>query len=101
MMIDAGHPAAITESLQESEARLRALVSSLDDLVFELDAKGTYVGVWTADDALLVAPRHELLGRTVGEATGEEIGLGLGKVIRHVLHTGAPELWEYCLEVPT
>lgn len=89
-----------TEALRESEARLQALLASLDDLVFELDEDGTYLGVWTTDDALLVAPRRELLGRTVREAIGEDIGLVLTQVIRHVLDTGCPELWEYCLDVP-
>ena len=43
-MIDIGEPQGPTEALQESEARLQALVSSLDDLVFELDENGTYLG---------------------------------------------------------
>jgi PAS domain S-box-containing protein len=89
-----------TEALLESEARLQALLSSLDDLVFELDENGTYLGIWTTDDALLAAPRHELLGRTHSEALGEEIGQRLMRVIRHVLETGRPDIWEYCLEVP-
>ena len=33
------------EALQESEARLETLLSSLDDLVFELDENGTYLGI--------------------------------------------------------
>ena len=84
----------------ESEARLQALISSLDDLVFELDENGTYLGIWTAKDALLAAPRSELLGRTVVETVGDEVGLGLMKVIGSVLETGRPEIWGYSLEVP-
>jgi len=99
-MIDISESGVASEGLEESEARLQALLSSLDDLVFELDRDGTYLGVWAADDALLVAPRHELLGRTLPEAVGEEIGLGLTEVIGRVLDTGCPQLWEYCLEVP-
>jgi PAS domain-containing protein len=53
-----------TEAPQESEARLQALLSSLDDLVFELDENGTYLKIWTANDALLAVPRGELIGRT-------------------------------------
>ncbi|MGO9150541.1 MAG: putative bifunctional diguanylate cyclase/phosphodiesterase [Acidimicrobiales bacterium] len=82
------------------EARFQALLASLDDLVFELDDKGRYLAVWTNDDALLIAPRNELLGRTLREALGEAIGLPLTKIIDHVLATGRPELWEYSLEVP-
>jgi diguanylate cyclase (GGDEF)-like protein/PAS domain S-box-containing protein len=91
---------APTEALWKSQARLQALLSSLDDLVFELDENGTYLEIWTANDALLVVPRGELIGRTHREVLGEEIGLGLAKVIGEVLESGRPQFWEYCLEVP-
>jgi diguanylate cyclase (GGDEF)-like protein/PAS domain S-box-containing protein len=99
-VIDISGPQEHSKALQESEARLQALLSSLDDLVFELDEDGTYLGIWTANDALLVAPRGELLGRTHSEVIGEEIGLSLKEVMHNVFETGRPEFWEYCLEVP-
>jgi len=89
-----------SSALQESEARLQALLSSLDDLVFELDENGTYLGIWTSNEALLVAPRSELLGRTHSEAIGDEMGLQLKQITANVLATGRSEIWEYCLEVP-
>jgi len=89
-----------SEALRESEARKEALLSSLDDLVFELDESGTYLGIWTTNDALLSAPRAELLGRTVRETLGDEIGSRLIGVIDHVLDTGVPEIWEFSLDVP-
>jgi len=90
----------VIEALQESEARLQALLSSLDDLVFELDENGTYLEIWTTNDALLAVPRSELLGRTHAEAISDEVGLSLAKVIGRVLETGRPQFWEYSLEVP-
>ena len=94
-----GHEGA-TEALRESEARLQALLSSLDDLVFEIDEDGRYLEIWTANDSLLAVPRGELLGKTHREALGEEIGLSLAKVVLQVLQTGRPQFWEYSLEVP-
>ena len=75
----------LAQALSESEARLQAIISSLDDLVFELDENGTYLGIWTGNDALLAAPRSELLGRTLAEAISGEVGLGLMKIIGSVL----------------
>jgi len=100
VLIDISESRRATEALRESEARLQALLSSLDDLGFELDRNGTYLGVWTTNDALLAAPRSELLGRTVCEGIGEELGRSLIQVIGHVLDTGCPEIWEFCLDVP-
>jgi len=90
----------VTEALRESEARLHALLSSIDDLVFEIDEDGTYLEIWTANDDLLAVPRAELLGKTHREALGEEIGLSLAKVISQVLETDRPHFWNYSLAVP-
>ena len=92
-------PMETTEALRESEARLRALLSSLDDLVFELDKDGVYLAVWTINEALLVAPPSELLGRTVREAIGDEVGRRLTRAIRRVIEAGRPEPFEYSLRV--
>jgi len=89
-----------TEALRESEARLRALLSSLDDLVFELDENGLYLSIWTTDETLLVAPPSELLGRTTREALGNDIGHRIVLAVRRVLGSGRPEVFEYRLEVP-
>lgn len=86
--------------MRESEARLQALLSSLDDLVFELDRNGTYLGVWTANDELLAAPRDVLLGHTVRDALGDELGLHIIGIIRHVLETGFPETCDFRMDVP-
>ena len=99
-MIPISEPQGPMEALRESEARLEALLSSLDDLVFELDENGTYLGIWTANDELLVAPRDRLLGRTHAEVVGEDVALGLKEVTNSVLGTGRPQFWEYRLEVP-
>jgi PAS domain S-box-containing protein len=88
------------EALRQSEARLQALLDLLDDLVFELDENGTYLGIWTTDDALLAAPRHELLGRTVRQGLGDKSGRELMELISRVLETSRPEIFEYCLDVP-
>ena len=88
-----------TEALRESEARLHAVLSSLDDLVFELDENGVYLAIWTTDESLLVAPPEELLGRTVREALDDEVGRRVTRAIRRVLETGRPELLEFCLDV--
>jgi diguanylate cyclase (GGDEF)-like protein/PAS domain S-box-containing protein len=99
-LTNVGATRRVIEVRRESGARLQALLSSLDDLVFELDENGTYLGIWTGDDALLALPRSEMLGRTLREAIGDETGLRLTRVIGQVLETGRSETCEYCLEVP-
>ena len=99
-MIQIGGPRVAGTALRESEARLHALLSSLDDVVFELDEDGIYCGVWTTNEDLLVAPRDEHLGRSVRDVIGDELGLQLLDIIRRVLETGCVEIWDFCLDVP-
>ncbi len=99
-MTEIGTTRRATDVRHESEARLQALLSSLDDLVFELDHEGTYLGIWTADDALLAAPRDEMLGRSLRENVGDDIGVQLTRIVGQVLETGRSETCEYCLKVP-
>jgi PAS domain S-box-containing protein len=54
-------------ALEQSEMRLRALVESIDEIVFESDGEGHLVNVWTSDETLLTVPKHELLGRHITE----------------------------------
>lgn len=59
------------ESLRKELAiernRLAALVSALPDLLFEVDKKGTYHGIWTRQEHLLAAEKERLLGHTIAE----------------------------------
>jgi diguanylate cyclase (GGDEF)-like protein/PAS domain S-box-containing protein len=88
------------EALTESERGLRALVGSLDDTVYEFDAQGTYLNVWTGDERLLLRPKAELLGRCVVEVMGDEVGRAYIEDLRRVLRTGRSEAVEYALDLP-
>ncbi len=83
-----------------SDARLQAWLTSAGDVVFEFDRDGTYLEVWTNQEGLLIAPRDDLLGGTIGDAVGEEIGKRLVRAIRQTLKTQKPNIVEYCLTVP-
>jgi PAS domain S-box-containing protein len=78
---------------------LEGLVGSIEEILFEFDREGTYVGIWTGDESKLFLPRDRLLGRSVSEVFGHEVGREVEALIRRVLDTGAPESVEYPLKV--
>ena len=88
---------AQTESFNES--RFRSLIASIDEIVFEFDNSGRYLNAWTADEKLLARPKEELIGRTITEVLGEEIGGRFVRVFQRVFTTGRPESIEYPLSV--
>jgi len=87
------------EAMLESERQMRALVTSLDDIVFEFDEQGTYLNVWAADESLLAQPKDQLVGRQIVEVLGEENSRPFAETIKRVLASGQPESIEYPLEV--
>jgi PAS domain S-box-containing protein len=85
--------------LRESEARLQALIASVDEIVFEFDADGTYRNIWTTNEALLFRPKNELLGRSITEVLGAEEAGPFLEILRRALDTGRGESVEYSLTV--
>jgi PAS domain S-box-containing protein len=85
----------IRARIEESEAQLQSLVSSLDDIVFEIDEQGRYQKVWVKSDEYLFLPREKIYGRTIGELFGEEFAKPFNAGHRRVLDTGETFVIEY------
>jgi two-component system, cell cycle sensor histidine kinase and response regulator CckA len=90
---------ALEQEGQYSEARVGSLIASIDEIVFEFDRSGRYLNIWTADTRLLAQPKEALIGRTVTEVLGNEIGRPFIDMFQRVLDTQKPESIEYPLEV--
>lgn len=87
------------ERLWSQDNQLQALVASLDDVVFEFDEYGTYLNVWTGNERLLFKPKSEILGRTIEEVLGRELGRPFMEMVARVAADGKTEEVEYSLEV--
>jgi PAS domain S-box-containing protein len=89
------------EALHNSEARLRAVIESMDDIAFEIDEQGTYLYVWTANERLLARPKKELIGQRLDSIFGKESTSQFLQAFKRVLSTGRHETIEYSLELPS
>lgn len=87
------------EALRTNEARLHAFIGSIDEVVFELDAKGIVLNVWTRDASLLTRPQSEIMGRQAAEALSREFASAFEAAFQRVLTTGQSENLEYPLDV--
>jgi len=88
------------ERLRKSESQLQALVSSIDDLVFELDEEGRHVSIWVNDDSNLFLPREKMLGKTLSEMFGEPFAKPFNEGFRQVLEHGGVFNREFRTLVP-
>ncbi|HET7092145.1 MAG TPA: PAS domain S-box protein, partial [Thermomicrobiales bacterium] len=88
------------EALRASDARVRALLSAVPDLVFRLDARGTYLDVKADQPGVLAAPAATLLGRAIADVLPADVAARLLDAMGRVLASGAGETVEYRLDLP-
>ncbi len=87
------------ERLRASEQRLRALVDSLDDIVVEMDERGTFLDVWARSDDLLPRPKAEMIGQNVSLILGDGLVVPYLDLLRAAIETGQSRELEHSKEV--
>jgi PAS domain S-box-containing protein len=88
------------KSRQHEAARLEALINSIDQIVLELDAEGTFLNIWANDEKLLYRPRSELLGRRSEDIFDADFFRSSHELFKRVIATGKGEDFEYSLVFP-
>ncbi|HJT74684.1 MAG TPA: ATP-binding protein [Chitinophaga sp.] len=71
----------------ELTKHLQALITSLEDIVFEIDGNQTFRNVWVYDDSLLYMPRETFLGKKIQDVIGPQ-ATAFSNVVAEVVKTG-------------
>ncbi|GHD40816.1 PAS domain S-box-containing protein/diguanylate cyclase (GGDEF) domain-containing protein [Marinobacter persicus] len=87
----------LQRSAQASEARLRALIRSIPDLIFVFDEQGRFVFVHASDEDQLIKPAEDMLGEHYRDLLPPELSGRLASVTEQVGVTGQPADLEYQL----
>jgi PAS domain S-box-containing protein len=95
MARDVTEEVAAEVALRESKGRLQALISSIDEIVFECAADGTFLDIWTTNESLLFRPREEMLGKRISEVISDEFSRPFQAAFCRVLANGIGEDLEY------
>ncbi len=85
------------EALRESEAKNRALLNAIPDLLIRMTRDGTYLDVIPAKDFQTVIPIPDMLGKNVCEVMPPEIARTRLYYVEQALQTGAPQIYEFSL----
>jgi PAS domain S-box-containing protein len=85
-------------ALAKAQARNRALLDAIPDLMFRMDREGTYLEVKGADEDLVV-PRDQLIGRRAHEILPYDVAVLLVEGIRTAIDTGEVVSGDYRLEL--
>jgi PAS domain S-box-containing protein len=87
------------EALAKSEADLRALFSSMQDVVLVVDKDTRYVRIAPTNPSRLFRPPEELLGKRMDELLPDETHEIFHQAIRHALETNEVVQIEYRLPI--
>ncbi len=82
-----------------TEARSRALLRLMPDLVFRMDAEGRFLEFYASNEQLLYAPPEQIVGHTIRELLPEPVCSQSMACIIKTLETGAVQTLEYSLPV--
>ncbi len=61
--------------LRELSGYLQAMITAIEDIIFELDGNFVFHNVWVRDESLLFMPKSNFLGKTIQEAFGNQADL--------------------------
>lgn len=89
---------AAMRALRKSEAKNRALLDAIPDLIFELSRDGTYLDVKPAKDIPLLLPAERFIGKHLSEVHRPEAARRAMDAIGRALQTGEPQVVEYRLQ---
>ena len=92
---DATAEALAQEALKKSEEKLRGVLTSTPDLMIVLDAEGRYREIFTQSDHALVAPKAEIIGRTIDEILPKDVASQVRTVIDRALASGEMQETDY------
>jgi len=88
------------QALQQSEARTRALLEAIPDLIFEISSDGTFLkSVQPSVETLLLAP-DQFINRKIGEVMPAAIAEITMSAVQSAIYKGKLESFEYQLQMP-
>jgi diguanylate cyclase (GGDEF)-like protein/PAS domain S-box-containing protein len=87
------------DALAASEAELRALFASMQDVVMVIDREGIYRKIAPTNPGLLYAPPEELLGKNLKDVFPAQRAEVFREVVLHVLETKQSTQIEYKLTI--
>ena len=87
------------QALRESEARNRAIVSALPDIILRFDAEARFIDCEASHPELLLMPPEAFLGKTAQEVLPPAIAKLTAQKVKDALEKGGVHVYEYALDV--
>jgi PAS domain S-box-containing protein len=99
LVMDITEQKQVQEKLQESEARYKAILSAIPDLMFRISRDGEYLDL-KSEGANVTLDREEIVGKNLQELLPSDVAAISQEAIAKTLDTGSLQTCEYQLPTP-
>lgn len=100
-LVDISERKRSTDRLRENEAKLRAMLDAIPDLIFVQDRDGTYLECHTSSSELLLVPPEFFLGKNMRDVLPKHVLNLVSAKFELAFRTGALQRCEYALDLPS
>lgn len=97
--VDITEQKKVALELQLSEAKNRAILQAIPDLLFIISEQGVYLDAHASDPALFFAPVDELIGKNLADYLPKDISESIMGAFQRSKITGLPQSLEYKIPV--
>ncbi|WP_204152211.1 PAS domain S-box protein [Leptolyngbya sp. CCY15150] len=95
MLIDITERKQAELALQKSEAKQRALLEAIPDLILELDGNGTYLNIFVAPDFPFIGNLDNPVGKNLADQLPHDMAVERLHYIRQAIDTEQLQVYEY------
>jgi PAS domain S-box-containing protein len=95
MFLDITEQLKAQTALSEAEARTRALLTAIPDMIFQLSSDGVFLDFIPSSESKPLVPPEEFLGKTIGNTLPGYVEQQALKAIERAIETGQMETFEY------
>lgn len=89
----------IEETLRESEAKNRAILEAIPDMIFRISKEGTFLDFKASKELEPLVPPGEFLGKNVYEVLPSQLAQQSLQYIEQALETSHTQMFEYVLPI--
>jgi diguanylate cyclase (GGDEF)-like protein/PAS domain S-box-containing protein len=100
-LVDISERKRSTDRLRENEAKLRAMLDAIPDLIFVQDRDGTYLECHTSSSELLLVPPEFFLGKNMRDVLPKHVLNLFSAKFDLAFQSGALQRGEYALDLPS